>query len=260
MNDKVNFLIVGAQKSGTTALNAYLRDHSELQMANKKEVHFFDQDNFFSDTVDYEKYHQHFSNIGNKITGECTPIYMYWDPSIRRIYEYNPEIKIISILRNPIERAYSHWNMMRDHEVEDMCFSTAIRQENDRCREALPFQHRDYSYIDRGFYSEQIRRIWRYFPKEQTLFIKHDELKLQPEAVLNEVYRFLGVSEIRFIQEKNLHSSPYINSINAKDYLYLDKIFSNEIPQIEKMLGWDCSNWRYKKVNRFLQRIKEIHL
>ncbi len=257
MNNRVNFLIVGAQKSGTSALDKYLRDHPEVQLANKKEVHFFDQEANFSDTVDYEKYHQNFPKIGNKVTGECTPIYMYWDSSIRRIYEYNPEIKIISILRNPIERAYSHWNMELGRKAENIDFSTAIRKENDRCREALPFQHRVYSYIDRGFYSEQIRRIWRYFPKEQTLFIKYEELKLQPVKVLNEIFRFLEVSEIKSTQEKIVNPGSYITTIDDRDYIYLDNVFSSEISQLECMLNWDCSSWRYKRVNKLLQWIKD---
>ena len=182
---------------------------------------------------------------------------MYWEPSIKRIYEYNSEMKIISILRNPIERAYSHWNMERDRGADNVDFSTAIREENNRCREALPHQHRVYSYIDRGFYSEQIRRIWRYFPKQQTLIIKQEELKLQPEKVLNEVYRFLGVSEIKSIEVKNVHSRPYISDIDDRDYQYLSNVFFNEISQLEHILNWNCSSWRYKRVNKLLQWVKK---
>jgi len=170
-NGKVDFLIVGAQKSGTSALDVYLRDHSEIEMAVKKEVHFFDVEANFKGDVDYGIYHRNFAQNSAKLRGECTPIYMYWAPSMKRIFEYNPNMKIIAVLRNPIERAFSHWNMQQHRGVEKKDFSIAIRQESVRCRVSLPLQHRELSYTDRGYYSEQIRRIWRFFPKDQTLFI-----------------------------------------------------------------------------------------
>jgi len=191
--DKVNFLIVGAQKSGTTALDKYLRGHNEVAMALRKELHFFDNDKFFNQsTVDYSIYHRFFPKNNMKIKGECTPIYMYLPPVMRRVYEYNSKMKIIAILRNPLQRAFSGWNMQHIRKVDNLDFSSAIRNEASRCREALPDYHRDFSYISRGFYSEQIRRIWHFFPKEQTLFIKHEDLKNSPNVVLEKLSALVG--------------------------------------------------------------------
>ena len=75
-------------------------------------------------------------------------------------------MRLIVILRNPIERAYSHWAMEHRRGNDQLPFALALEQEEARCREALPFQHRVFSYVDRGFYSAQLRRLWRFFGRE----------------------------------------------------------------------------------------------
>jgi hypothetical protein len=150
----VDFVICGTQKGGTSALDTYLRGHPEICMADRKEVHFFDNEEYFSnDKPDYSKYLSWFSpNKSHKILGEATPIYMYWNDSPKRIWEYNPNMKLIVILRNPIERAYSHWNMDRSRHADNLSFWETIQKEKKRCSDALPKQQRRYSYIERGFY------------------------------------------------------------------------------------------------------------
>jgi len=180
---KVNFLIVGAQKSGTTALAAYLRSHPEIYMfgdqSGRRSAHYFSNENIdFRNKQQYDDYHALFSPQANhRIVGESTPIYMYWNNAIRRIWEYNPNMKLIAILRNPIERAYSAWNMEKDRGAEDLTFEQALKNEEERCRTTLPNQHRIFSYIDRGYYSSQIREIWRWIPRENTFFIKNEALR-----------------------------------------------------------------------------------
>lgn len=245
----IDFLVVGVQKSGTSALDSYLREHSEIEMAYKKEVHFFDNEDNFKGIVNYDSYHKNFSSDYSKVRGECTPVYMYWSPSMSRIFEYNPQLKIIAALRNPIERAFSHWNMARNRNADTATFSTAIRQESARCQHALPFQHRAFSYTDRGFYSEQVSRIWQFFPKEQTLFIKHEKLKNRPDQVLEGISDFLDVSEFKNVKEKDDHSTPYVSKLSDCDYEYLSELYFDEIEKIETMLKWDCSNWRSERVN-----------
>ncbi len=134
---KVGFLICGTQKGGTTALDAYLREHPEVCMANAKEVHFFnDGPRFSGGDPDYSPYHAYFSpEPAHKVIGEATPIYMYWETAPRRIWEYNPNMKLIVLLRNPIARAFSHWNMETRRSSETLSFIDAIKNEDERCRE-----------------------------------------------------------------------------------------------------------------------------
>ncbi len=245
-NDKlVDFVICGTQKGGTSALNAYLKRHPEICMADRKEVHFFDDESLFSNgKPDYSKYHSFFSlRAANKLTGEATPIYMYWHDAPRRMWDYNPNMKLIVILRNPIDRAYAHWNMERALNTESLQFWDAIQNEQQRCREALPCQHRVYSYVSRGFYLEQLRRLWLYFSKENVLVLKNEHLKDRPHEALMEVCDFLGVSIFRNVKAKEVYSRPYSSKMSNKEKEYLRFIFEYEIRGIERVLGWNCSDW-----------------
>src|ERR1041385_3593120 len=98
---KIDFIIAGAQKGGTTVLAAHLRAHPEIGMPDIKELHFFDEEKYFYDSEPpYSIYHSHFFHArGKKNWGEATPIYMYWREAPKRIQQYNPQIKLIFILR-----------------------------------------------------------------------------------------------------------------------------------------------------------------
>jgi hypothetical protein len=245
-NRTVDFVICGTQKGGTSALYAFLREHPEICMANRKEVHFFDNEEHFSNgKPDYSKYyHTWFSpKKFHKFLGEATPIYMYWKDSPRRIWEYNPNMKLIVLLRNPIERAYSNWNMERSRNADNLSFWEAIKNEKVRCREALPQQHRVHSYIDRGYYLEQLRRLWTYFPKDRVLIMKSEDLKQKPDDALNYVCEFLQVSQFKSIEAKNVHSRPYESSMSEKERNNLKSIFEPEIKELETELNWNCSEW-----------------
>ena len=244
-NRKINFLIAGAQKSGTSALWEYLREHPEICLPEKKEIHFFDNDKFFSKKkIDYTHYHSFFKvEKQHKMIGETTPIYMYWMDAPKRIWQYNPEMKMIIILRNPIDRAYSHWNMQRDRGLETLSFSEAIRKETERARKSLPSQQRFFSYTDRGFYSEQIRRIWRFFEENNILIFRIEDLKRNPEQTLESVCRFLKVSSFPEFEKKNVHSRKYVSKMDKKDKDHLRQIFEFEIKSLERMFQWDCSDW-----------------
>ena len=243
--ERVNFIICGAQKAGTTALYAYLKDHPEICMADRKEAHFFnDQTNFSKGKPNYAKYHSLFNpEASNRIAGEATPIYMYWYDAPRRIWEYNPDIKLIVVLRNPIDRAYSHWNMERSRKAEILPFWNAIQKEEHRCKDALPYQHSVCSYVNRGFYLEQLRRLWHYFPKENILILKNEDLKHQPFKSLKDVCDFLAVDYFERIENKNIHSLPYSSKMDDREKQYLRDIFKHEIEGLERALGWDCSDW-----------------
>jgi hypothetical protein len=241
----VNFIVCGTQKGGTTALDTYLRSHPQICMGNKKEIHFFDNEQFFTTPQPpYEQYHAEFTKLpAHKLVGEATPIYMYWRDSMRRIWEYNPDIKLIVLLRNPIERAYSHWNMERSRNADAYSFWEAITNEERRCREVLPFQHRVYSYIDRGFYVDQIRRIWHYFDRKNVLILKSEDLQNEPQNTLNHICNFLEVDPLKNIEHKTTHATPYSSQMDIREKNYLLSIFKNEIQRLESLLNWDLKHW-----------------
>jgi hypothetical protein len=274
-NIRVDFLIAGAQKSGTSALDAYLRLQPEICMAGRKEVHFFDNERIFNvETGDfssperffpwfglagchltdpdnfsgdrYDLYHAFFSpRPPQRLCGEASPEYMYWYDAPRRIWEYNPTMKFIIILRNPIDRAYSHWNMRRKRppdKRERRPFRDAVEREVCNIPHTLPLQFKE-RYIDRGFYTEQIRRIWHYFPKAQTLFLKTEELRNEPQATVDKVCDYLGVAGIDGLPAKEVFSTPYASPMPREDRDFLKNIYRFEIRKLERLLGWDCSEW-----------------
>ena len=181
VSKRLSFLICGAQKSGTTALAAYLRQHPLIHLPEKKELHFFDDETQAWPEPDLTALHHHFQTAdSDQIWGEATPISLYWDPTAERIWRYNPAMRLIVILRNPIERAYSHWAMEHRRGNDLLPFALALEQEEERCLEALPQQHRIFSYVDRGFYSAQLRRLWRFFGRNQVLVLQREERRESP--------------------------------------------------------------------------------
>jgi hypothetical protein len=245
LREKIAFVIAGTQKGGTTALASYLYEHPEIGMPTVKEVHFFDtEENFASAEVDYARYHVYFKPaVRGRLLGDATPIYMYWEPAPERIRRYNPAMKLIMLLRNPLTRAYSHWNMERELKRDPLPFEEAIRTEAERCRDALPLQHRRYSYVDRGFYSEQIQRIWRHFPAGQTLILRSEELQRTPDAALARITDFLGVARFPPVEPRTVHARPYQAPMSAEARSYLRGVFAPEVRKLEQMFGWDCADW-----------------
>ncbi len=226
---KVDFIICGTQKGGTTALDHYLRLHPNICMADKKEVHFFDRDDYFNDfDPDYSKYHKYFSPKNDHcIIGEATPIYMYWDKAMERIHRYNPNTKLIAVLRNPINRAFSHWNMERDRNREQRSFWDAISEENSKLKSSKHRQDRTFSYLDRGFYSTQIRNIYDYFEKDQFLILRNEILRHSPNDVLAEVASFLSMSPFDKVEHREVHSRVYPVKLDEDELSFLQSFYKD---------------------------------
>jgi hypothetical protein len=243
----VQFLIAGVQKGGTTALADYLRQHPLLFIPAAKEIHFFDNEMLsWGEPRQLRKlYHEHFRGAPpGSLLGEATPIYSYWWPAMARIWSYNPAMRLILCLRNPIDRAYSHWAMETGRQWDDVSFVEAIASEEQRCRAALPEQHRIFSYVTRGFYAEQLRRLWSFFPRQQTLILRQEQLLADPATTLRSVHRFLGVDALQAVQPLRANSGRYRTPMDAAVRSQLQQLFDAEITQLERMLGWDLSDWR----------------
>jgi hypothetical protein len=247
---KISFLIAGVQKAGTTALDSYLREHTDLIFPKVKELHFFDNEkNFANGSPDYEKYHSSFEiETGNKLMGETTPAYIFWKNAAKRIFDYNANMKFIVLLRNPIHRAFSHWNMQRTRGLERNSFLQSILNDLKQKRFSNSFEKnfsdedRPFSYVDRGFYSVQINEYLKYFPMNNFLFLKKNGLKNEHQNTINMVFNFLGVKTIP-VEKKIIHAGQYGSKLNNKERLFLYEIYKEDIKITEKLLSWDCSEW-----------------
>lgn len=199
---EVNFLIVGTQKGGTTALSTFLAEDPQICMAPSKEVHFFDAPDFQDDWSKQEitdKYRGAFPNFdGQQLIGEATPIYMYLPGVVERIYRYSPKMKLIVLLRDPIARAISHYHMEQKRNVERFPLTLALLLEPIRRRCAkhdVSFDSpiRSYSYVDRGRYSRQVALLRKLFPDGQLLILRTEDLWGRHDQVVARVYEFLGL-------------------------------------------------------------------
>ncbi len=243
--DKLDFILAGTQKSGTTALHYFLEKHPRITMGDRQEMHFFDDDDLFSATVDYDLLHRHFRPVASPtIAGECSPSYLYWEPAAERIWKYNAQIKLLILLRNPVERAFAHWNMQRFKGREPLDFFDAVKEEKSRITGAPPREVRRFAYVDRGFYVQQLERFFRFFSREQMMIIKSEKFRQEQRETLDSIFSFLGVKPLPSFRSKDRNVVPYQRAMNWEERVFLYNIFADDIAKLEQLLGWDCADWK----------------
>jgi hypothetical protein len=243
---RIDFVIPGAQKSGTTALELYLSEHPEICVPRRhKELHFFDRDrNFRSQPVDYAPYHAFFDpRPGQRLLGEATPDYLYWPPAAERMANYNPALKLIVVLRNPVTRAFSHWNMQRHMGRDPLSFFEALRAEAERARTMPAQRAMRFAYVGRGLYAQQLERLWRHFPRDQTIALRSEDLRASPSAVLARIGEFLGIAPFAPVAPRTVHSYRYETAMTQDERRYLIAALEPGIRKLERMLGWNCQDW-----------------
>lgn len=183
---KIDFLVIGAQKSGTTSLYEYITAHLLVAKARRKELHFFDYK--FDKGVDW--YHERFSWEKGMLQGEATPYYLFDKNCPARVKEYNPKAKLITILRDPVERAFSQYKMNVERGEEPLGFMEALLQEEKRVKESDENLN-SYSYQRRGLYFEQLQQWDKHFDKEQILVLDYHRFFKNPWNEVQKVYDFL---------------------------------------------------------------------
>jgi hypothetical protein len=195
LEDLPNFFIIGATKCGTTSLYHCLKHHPEIFFSREKEPHFFDNDtNYAHGLKSYIEHH--FSGASSyPIRAEATPWYLYkWRkviPRMQKIYEHTPP-RFVVLLRDPVERAWSHYLHMVRNMVEVLPFSEALALEESRLNED---ETKWYGYYSEGLYSEQLKAWFAAFGRECFRVYLTDDLATDPEAVIRDVQPFLGVSD-----------------------------------------------------------------
>jgi sulfotransferase family protein len=193
------FLVIGAQKAGTTALYAYLRWHPGITGPSWKEVSFFDR-HWWRGEAWYRG--QFPLRAGERLVGEASPSYLFHPLAPERARRLVPGVKLVALLRDPVDRAYSQYQ----HEValgrEPLSFEDALAAEDDRLRgevERLVADPRafsrawwDHSYASRGRHAEQLQRWLAVFPREQLLVVRTEDLGQRPAETYATILSFLG--------------------------------------------------------------------
>lgn len=253
-----DYLIIGAQRSGTSSLYNYLVQHPAVLAALKKEVHYFD-DGFGHDL---SWYRAHFPlEIQRGLVGywhgvcrigEASPYYLLHPHAARRISQVLPDVRLIVLLRNPVDRAESHYH----HEVrrgrESLSFEEAIDREPDRLAGELErltadetyvsFNHRRFSYLTRGRYVEQLPAWRALFPEDRLLILRSEDLFADPAAVVNRVFEWLGLPPWNTGSFKKFNQAQYSRmnpATRARLQAYFRPYNRRLAEYLGRDLGWD---------------------
>ena len=281
---KVNTFIVGAPKAGTTSLHHYLNQHTDVSMSSVKEPNFFSSKEveslFYNSKCidDSNDYHKLFSKEQRQIRGEASVSYLFYENVPKRIYDYNSEAKIIIMLREPIERAFSHYLM-------DCRLGFCSEKLEDIIANPQSYPQYFQQYLELGNYYSQIKRYQDIFGKEQLLVIFYEDFKTNTETVMNRVFSFLEIEQqeidlsiknpflstsntlisklykfniirkgVKIIMPERLLSLIRSKYFSAKSKPMLSKaieqqlkvFYKSDVFQLEKLLNTDLAKWNIK--------------
>jgi Sulfotransferase domain len=246
---RVGFLIAGVQKAGTSSLYRLLHQHPNIGLSSAKEVKFFDNDII----VDWSKptynwYHSYFPRKpGKTILGEATPNYIYWPSALERIKVYNPDVKLIFLFRDPIDRAYSAWCHQKGKGREPLTFADAIRSGRARITGERDSASRYFSYVEKGFYAQQLSRALELFPKANILTLESQELNLDPSLLMERIGPFLGLEATNqtFTPVHENTRSQDANALppSAADVKLLADLFAPELEKFSKIVDLSIDHW-----------------
>ncbi|MFC3121938.1 sulfotransferase family protein [Agaribacter flavus] len=241
MKDKlVNLHIIGAQKSGTTALAYFLQQHNNIYVVDGKEAHIFDSPAFLHSHKKMKHARVEYAAKLSQYKGEeyicdATPITWFSPTFLKHCYAYNNAAKFIVVLRNPIERALSHYRMSVNKGHESRSFLTALLLEHFRLaryKNNLSFQSpwRHQSYLTRGCYAPQLRNLFDTIPADQVLLLNQEALIKKHNTVLKSVFQFLNLPyqsiapERIFCSEKTkVTTNIFFGKCYAKSYYWLKR-------------------------------------
>jgi hypothetical protein len=236
-------VIIGAQKCGTSSLHGYLTQHPRVIEPLRKEVHYFD--------VNYARgerwYRAHFGRSGEPgLNIDSSPYYLFHPLAAERMHALLPQAKLIVLLRDPVRRAYSQYWQQRDKDREPLDFEAALAAEPARieeahrrlasCEIAASREHQIHSYLARGRYAEQLERWLQFYPRDQLLALRFEDLVREPLAVLNRTLAWLRLPPLddAQLEPRNTRNYPPMQPQTAEQ---LKAYFEPHNRRLEALLG-----------------------
>ncbi len=246
---KPSFLIVGMQKAGTSALAKILDQHPDLALSKYKEVHFFTKFDQISEITPLErlKYASHWrlrDLLSRRMRFEASPAYAHYNEkgpaALRLIREFKPDMQVICSFRDPVKRAYSHWNMNRQRGKVDLDFEEVIRQEREDEAAGRPLR---FTYLAQGRYDEIAEALFDAFPREQVHLMTQEALKHEHDRVLHEVQTFLGVAPLPLPALVRHRRDYTFEPMSAELEAELRDYFAPSTARFAEMTGLNISIW-----------------
>ena len=242
-----DFLIAGAMKAGTTSLFGYLQQHPQCSPSMKKEVNYFCRN--FSRGMKW--YRMHFPRITARTQGsqcfEATPGYIFAPRVPRRVLSELPNVRVVCLLRNPVDRAYSHYQHNVRRGREPLSFAEAIAAEPqrlegevERIREVDSYQshsHFHFSYLARGNYADQLAVWMRHFPADRLLVLQAETLFRQPQQVLDQTHEFLGLDPFSPVTLGNRYPGRYRVAMEGAMRRRLETHYEPHNQRLFRLLG-----------------------
>lgn len=220
MQHRPDFIMVGAAKSGTTSVYEYLRQHPAIFMPDFKEPHYFVSDKTlnFPVTKTKSEYEHLFSEAGSKVKGEASTGYLYFPESAQRIHQALPGTRIIAVVRNPVDRAFSMWGHQCRENLETLDFKLAIEMEIKNSIREVNGTEFGFNYLRLGFIAAQLTN-YQYLFGHQNVFIgDYEILKRDPRKFMQSVYQFLGVDagfNIQITRPRNVSGQPLMPVLHS---------------------------------------------
>ena len=253
-----DFLVIGAMKCGTTSLFHYLQQHPGISEPSIKEIHFLNNPKFYrfgeswyrSNFPTQQAMDELSSQLGYKaVTGEATPAMISNFYAINA-HKHLPHARLVVVLRNPVDRAYSHYHHMRRNIFGDpLSFWDALQAEGKRTAADLKLNeeqpekagsmHKRYTYAKRGMYIEQIEYWLKFFPREQLKVFHFDDLVTRPGEVCNAVCDFLELPNYEFDTREMRNTGHYTEPMEERCREYLTQQFRPYNRRLFEFLGED---------------------
>jgi hypothetical protein len=247
-----SFSIVGAQKSGTSTLSTALDRHPQVARAPRKELQFFTREDIDWTRPDYTSYRAPRRKPQHLIAGDATPAYLFWPHALERMHDYRAGMKLIAVFRDPLERLFSHWTMLRGRWTTSPDWPEFITEfRPDSTPTALPdvpsLAFKQRSGVARGYYGEQLTRGLGIYPREQWLWLEFRAMLADFPGTLDRLTDFLGVDRYgRHPEPGQLMSGPERvvgTPPTVADVASLASLYAADLATFRSVSGLDIDSW-----------------
>ncbi len=255
---KVNFLIIGAGRSGTTSLYHHLKNHPQIKFSRLKELHYFSIEDLYNRGEKY--YHRFFHPPENdKIMASADTYLLISKDAPKRIQHYNPSMKFIAILRDPLDRAISSFKYALSHGYEsskNSLYNTFLN-ENQTLKEANIIQQNNLGHFYSGLYFNHLSYWTSHFPASQFLILTTEELNRNPLTTMHKIYDFLNISP----HKENIHFKKHNQAIKTKS-VRLQNILSNRDHIIRKLIRFLFPDWLKHQIihSEIINKINRLNI